>query len=168
MPIDTWEWLHTLHFGSIIFANPKPGTVSLPAQIAAGDLDGDLYFICWAAEILQHIETEPIDIDLPVEEDIKPEYPHDPEWFSQTQELMIDAPAIRALQALIGKFYTTAKKVADKSEMGMHDEDSIMYARAYKKALEIGKHGGQVYLPAHLHGKIPERFHKFLVSDDTL
>jgi transcription antitermination factor NusG len=167
MPIDTWEWLHTLHFGSIIFANPKPGTVSLPAQIAAGDLDGDLYFVCWAPELLQHIATEPIDIDLPGEEDVKPEHPYDPEWFSKTQELMIDAPAMRALQALIGKLYTSAKKVADESEKGMHDEDSIMYARAYKNALEIGKHGGKVHLPAHLHGNIPPKFHKFLVSEDV-
>ena len=170
MPINTWEWLHTLHFGSIIFANPKPGTVSLPAQIAAGDLDGDLYLICWAfEEVLQHIATaEPIDIDLLGEEDAKPDNPYMPEWLSKTQEVMIDAPAMRALQALIGKLYTSANKVADKSKKGMHDEDSIMYARAFKRALEIGKHGGQVYLPAHLHANIPTRFHKVLVSEDIL
>ena len=98
----------------------------------------------------------------------KPEHPYDPEWLSKTQELMTDVSAMRALQALIGKLYTAAKKVADKSEKGMHDEESIMYARAYKNALEIGKHGGQVNLPAHLHANIPTRFQKFLVSEDVL
>ena len=44
MPGKDWEWLHQLQFGLIIF--PRDGR-AIPPMISNGDLDGDLYFVCW-------------------------------------------------------------------------------------------------------------------------
>lgn len=53
MPSSTWKWLNQLHFGAVIFPRCQSSSeLSLPETIASGDLDGDLYFTCWDANIL--------------------------------------------------------------------------------------------------------------------
>lgn len=52
-----WEMLCSLPFGQIIFSIPKSkDKVSLP-QMLGGDLDGDLYFICWNKHLLDQIKN---------------------------------------------------------------------------------------------------------------
>lgn len=46
MSLADWEWLESLPFGAIIFADSYD-SMPLPETIAGGDLDGDLYFCCW-------------------------------------------------------------------------------------------------------------------------
>ena len=59
MKRDDWKHLCSIHFGLVIFATPTtPHGRSLPEQIADGDLDGDLYFLCWDREILSHMSPE--------------------------------------------------------------------------------------------------------------
>lgn len=52
---NLWDWLNGLPFGLIVFANPKPGMKPLPAHVAGGDLDGDLYFCCWHPKIISSL-----------------------------------------------------------------------------------------------------------------
>jgi hypothetical protein len=154
MSLANWEWLQTLPFGSIMFGNPMPGERPLPELIASGDLDGDLYFICWNKTILSHIRAEKITDSermLPMDDSDKPkEQPYDPNWLENTQEVMIDAASLRDLGRLIGKLYTSAQKKADASDAFMYNQDSIEYARLYKKALELGKHGGKLEVKERL------------------
>ena len=105
MSQENWDWLLTLPFGAIIFANSKPNEILLPEVIASGDLDGDLYFVCWNQAILSEIRAEPIDLEKDHEQEIDdlPEESYDPEWLIKAQEMMIDASAIRDLSRLIGK-----------------------------------------------------------------
>ena len=171
MSQSNWEWLQTLPFGAIMFATPPQGIQPIPLQIASGDLDGDLYFICWDPQILSYVQAEPFSMTpLPEtemeEEPPLSEDPYDPMWLSKAQRLMTDAPVILDLQALVGKLYSTAEKIANKSSKFMDDEDAIAFAKAYKQALDLGKHGGQISLPHHLQHHLPERYHKFLLADD--
>lgn len=45
MSTKQWRWLCGLPFGGIIFS--ARGPVPMPSQCAAGDLDGDYYFVLW-------------------------------------------------------------------------------------------------------------------------
>jgi hypothetical protein len=163
--------LQDLPFGAIIFSNPRPGERPLPELVASGDLDGDLYLICWNELFLQSIHPEPItDEELllpPAEKDGKPnnkEKAYDPNWLEKAQALMINAAVLQDLNTLISKLYRNAQEIADKSDQFMHDPDAVAFARAYKKSLELGKHGGKVYLPLHLHEKLPKRLGHLLVA----
>ena len=51
-----WEWLRALPFGGVLFSTQGGHQgVPLPMVCAAGDLDGDLYFLCWEPVILEHL-----------------------------------------------------------------------------------------------------------------
>jgi hypothetical protein len=51
-----WEWLQELPFGAIVLGNPKKkGKTTLPETIACGDLDGDVYLICWSKTVVGYI-----------------------------------------------------------------------------------------------------------------
>jgi hypothetical protein len=172
MSVAHWEWLNQLSFGGVIFANPKPGMMSIPEQIAKGDLDGDLYLVCWDGEILSHLEATPIRDDIPVEEDTistAATFEPDPDWFQKAQELMIDARLVQVMGQLIGKLWTLSKAVADEnkeSDIFMAHPDAISFAEAYNQALEFGKHGGKVSLPAHLHSRLPVNLREYVVAVD--
>jgi RNA dependent RNA polymerase len=59
METEYWNFLKSLHFGVVIFANPqKENGLPLPPQISNGDLDGDQYFICWDDEILEILTAQ--------------------------------------------------------------------------------------------------------------
>jgi len=56
MSQGNWNFLCSLQFGVIIFSSPKSkNTPSLPEQISNGDLDGDLYFVCWDEQIMRSL-----------------------------------------------------------------------------------------------------------------
>jgi ribosomal protein L24 len=170
MSEENWKWLESLHFGAIIFSNPLAGEKPLPELVASGDLDGDLYFVCWDHVILSHINrAEPIDAFMRVataQDDDKgvEERPYDPNWLEKAQEIMVDCVAMEELNNLFGKLYKTAKKLADESPESIFDPDARCFARAYQRSLDLAKHGGKIYLPEQLHKKLPKKFHKFLVT----
>jgi len=322
MPHSTWRWLHKLPFGAVIFPLcKKEGEKSLPETIAAGDLDGDLYLVCWDQAILSRIEdnsdaddgsilddastsddgsvivisdsedddeserkkkadgktvkvkdefvkredmcdndvdrddpSTPDVIDLcsssdenqsstddeeeevnkweidrilshrkkrngsydvevlwetnertwePLKtikedsqqavidysrnknlgdlaafqvsenlfaeeeedwDDLRCENP-EKDWFSVAQMGMLNLPLLNDLKGVISCLYKLATKAAENSSKGIHDDDAIAFGEAYKKSLELEKHGGLVYLPAHLHQQVkPKNLHKFLSS----
>lgn len=61
MPRATWEWLVGLPFGAVLFSTAGQG-VPLPSTVADGDLDGDLYLVCWDPNILSHITPRDLTI----------------------------------------------------------------------------------------------------------
>jgi transcription antitermination factor NusG len=159
MSDSTWEWMSLLHFGVVIFGNPSPGCVPLPQTVANGDLDGDLYFVCWNEAILSSIDTS---FDLVENMSIAEDKPSEPQewndnWLRDGQDVMRNIKAMVDHHALIGKLYSSIKK-ADTST------DALWFGRAYKLAIDIGKHGGLVKLPAHLWERLPERFHPYLTT----
>ena len=55
MSKENWDMLCSHEFGFVFFSC---GPELLPAKIADGDLDGDLYFICWDHEIIGSIKRK--------------------------------------------------------------------------------------------------------------
>jgi hypothetical protein len=154
-----WDWLNELSFGCIIFSNPRKGMMSMPERIAGGDLDGDLYLVCWDENILSYMNAEPL-VDQPAaEEDGRPkEAPANSrdDWLQNAQELMVDASQVNDVGKLTGTLYKLAEKSADNSRLFLKDPDACAFADAYKQALEFTKHGRPIYLPKHLHDKLPK------------
>lgn len=46
-------FLHSLPFGALVFSSD--GDISLPATVAAGDLDGDYYWVCWNLALVEAV-----------------------------------------------------------------------------------------------------------------
>jgi RNA dependent RNA polymerase len=164
MTSEEWDDLNSRPFGSIIFASPKGESVPLPEIIAGGDLDGDLYFICWHYDILQEIKAEPIMEEI-VQTIGKPSKCTANEfWFEDAQQLAQSTMNYHAMGCLTGKLYTLSHKAADESAVGIHDPDAIAFGDAFKNALDFAKHGGRIELPLHLHERIPESLQKYLTT----
>ena len=163
MSAQNWEWLENLPLSVIIFATPEPGTLAIPPQIADGDLDGDLYLVCWNLDFLVQLKTTPINTRKSIPPAGK-RGPHDPDpnWLKKAQEKMVDAPRMVGIDKLVRALYKAATSLGP-----LHNKDVIALGRAYKDALCIGKHGGNVYLPEHLHDHINDQNLRsmFLVTD---
>jgi len=162
-PVDTsnadWEFLNSLPFGSIIFSRPRVGKMSIPERIASGDLDGDLYLICWDDELLSLMNKVPKLVDQLIEDDgILKIVPSNPMWLEDAHTLMSDATTVTDIGALIGKLYTKSMKVAKESDLEKADPDAAAFADAYNEALEYKKHGRPIRLPIHLIDQMPKRF----------
>lgn len=165
----SWSALNDIHFGTIIFANSTEGRCSLPETIANGDLDGDLYFVCWNDDIVGNVHPTQMVLKkatAKMTKDVHDAELHH-EWLLAAQRQMTDIVAFAALCQLIGKLYTQAIKVAKDSPDGIDDPDCRALGRAYKKALDLGKHGGKLFLPAHLWIKVkPVDLHRYLTSEE--
>lgn len=165
MTESDYNWLRSLPLGVVIFGLPRNGCLSIPQQIANGDLDGDRYLICWDLTILEHIQAEKI-IDV-IDEDNKEndegsemDWEHDENWFSKAQNLMMDSNTTLLVNQLIGKLYKLSERYADNDKVDfMNNKDAIAFADAYNQALENGKHGTKINLPKHLWEKVPKKFH---------
>lgn len=157
-----WVWLGRLPFGCIVFSNPRPGRMSIPERIASGDLDGDLYLVCWDEVILKHMHADPLP-DRPMKDDgVLRREEANANWFEDTQKLMVDSGLINDVGKLTGKLYNLGKKAADKSAMGLRHNDAKAFFTAYNCALEFKKHGRPIELPRRLHSELDPRFHHFL------
>jgi hypothetical protein len=181
MSLEDWNFLQSFPFGGIIFAFPsssssssreKRGMCPIPEYIANGDLDGDLYFTCWDANILQEVQTEPILADQPVTTKSSCTTSFDstcvisqPHWFQSVQALMMNVPLLVAMEELTSKCYRLSQRIADQHpDCFMNHPDAIAMAMAYTQALEYTKHGGQIYLPNHLHHLIPQHLHSYITD----
>ncbi len=164
MTNDVWEWLLSLSFGALIFANPKPGDRPLPELIADGDLDGDLYFVCWQKTILTNLKSIPITDDelvAPLDAHTKSK-DYDPEWYDKTQRFIAEAPMYHAgIDALVGILHNKWKRIGD-----VTDADAISFSRASKYALDLKTHGGLIFLPKHLWDQVPGQLHHYLTADE--
>jgi hypothetical protein len=177
-----WIFLSQLAFGGIIFGNPShPGQTPLPEQIANGDLDGDLFFVCWEQTILSYLSsygenggdsTTTADNDNSnlcrlqneasaagrrLEEGIAC---YNSNWFREAQEYMADIQQLKNQRELISKLHKAWHDTIEKE--GYHHPDTEQLGEAYKEALDVVKHGGLVTLSEHLWCHIPERLHNSL------
>ena len=161
METDDWDFLQRLTFGALIFGDPRPGDRSLPELIAGGDLDGDLYFVCWDKTILSELRPVPItDGELAQSDEEVKEKEYDPDWFSKGQSYISKVPTHHiGIDHLVCLFYTKANKVLD-----IKNSDAVSFSVAFKQALEVKKHNDRIYLPLSLWRDVPEKLHKYLTA----
>ena len=157
MSSEDWSWLNTsIPFGTIIFSNPRPGQKSIPERIANGDLDGDLYLVCWDKQILSCMTAAPLYDEISDDDGTLATVPSNPNWFNDSLDILADAGLKSEIHNLIGKTHELAKKLAQKSKLMLKDPDANAYYEAYNQALEFEKHGRPITLPPHLIGGIPK------------
>jgi len=170
---EAWAWLQQRHFGTLYFPRggaPRPEDLS-------GDTDGDLYLVCWDAEILQHVSrhacARPL-ANTPQPPTTPPETKRGvsqrtpstegcekgcksadaprlgDDWLERAQAHMRDPARLRE-QLLIGALYRQMQKAEDE-----RSDDFLPLARAYKAAIDHGKHGGELLesLPPHLRARL--------------
>ena len=70
-------------------------------------------------------------------------------WFVAAQERASDAKHAANLSRFVEALHRAHQKRADITE-----ESAIRYGKAFKRALDIGKHGGRVELPQALRAEI--------------
>lgn len=151
-----WDFLNNLHFGAILFGNPGNGHGPLPPMIANGDLDGDLYMVMWNKEMLSYVpvaDTSLVCTQTKKETKFNDEW--NANWLNDARVLMCDIGSLRLRQMLIGKLHNLWKESVDHAKQ-------VAFGRAYKEALDIGKHGGQVPLPREFWSDLKEEFHGLL------
>jgi hypothetical protein len=157
-----WKFLQSLTFGALIFGNPRPGDRAMPELIAGGDLDGDLYFVCWDKAIVDELHPIPITHDELVQtvEEVR-EAQYNQDWFINGQTYISKVPTHHIdIDQLVCDFYKKAIEVSD-----MQNPDAVSYSRAFKQALEVKKHGDRIFLPQHLWKDVPETSHHYLTAD---
>jgi hypothetical protein len=135
----------------------------MPNMIADGDLDGDLYFVCWHKDILSHIRTARA---LPMPEtssvhqlestSVHSSVNH--RWLDAAQDYMRPVGAMIEKHRMIGMFFNLMVEAADASD----PEAAHYFSSAYKESIDIGKHGGCVKLPRRYWNDIDDRFHRYL------
>ena len=156
MDDEQWNFLNNLHFGVILFGNPGNGHGPLPPMIANGDLDGDLYMVLWNEELLSYVPVSDTTIACShVKKETKLNDEWNANWLNDARVLMCDIDSLRLRQMLIGKLHNLWEKSKDHVKR-------IAFGRAYKEALDIGKHGGQVPLPREFWSDLKEEFHGLL------
>jgi hypothetical protein len=160
-------WLKSLHFGGIVFGNPFEGDTPLPGKIAQGDLDGDLYFVCWNKEILSFIESDAgAFLPSPSKGDESAKFlSWSDNWLHDGQDLMRDVHSLTDHDTLMRKLY----KLWQELFTGSTDDarDATDAGLAYKQSFDIGKHGRQVDLPAHLWDRLPVHLHRYLTPNEN-
>lgn len=152
-----WDWLCRLRFGGIIFGNPAQRKSPLPSQIADGDLDGDLYWTCWNESILRNVEQTRIDDELKCSSNKMEVMPWSETWLDDGQKWMGNVNRLVTLNQLICQLYKQWKQATTAERL----ED---FGRAYKEALDVGKHGGDVYLPSYCWAVLPNELHQLLTD----
>lgn len=65
---------------------------------------------------------------------------------------------------LVGKLWGLCVESSEREDgtIDLFNEDAVHYAKAYKDAIDVQKHGGAIYLPRHLHKNLPPALQQFL------
>ena len=88
------------------------------------------------------------------------------DWLAAAQIRMSDVVTFAELSQLIGKLYSHSMTNADKSPHCIDHPNCHSLGQAYKKVLDIGKHGGLLFLPPHLWQLLLEHHHKYLMTQE--
>lgn len=146
-----WQALLQRPLGELIF--PRGSAHALPERIAEGDLDGDLYWVCWDASLVASAKEEP-----EVERTETAELPRataelGSAWLRLARQHMLD-PEVLEQRNLIGRLYRAAEKRAKSSHLGLRDPDAQALFRAYVQCIDSGKHGNEIDIPQHLRKEV--------------
>lgn len=149
-PVD-WQALNQRPLGDLIF--PRGSAHALPERIAEGDLDGDLYWVCWDLSLVASAKEEP-----EVERTETAELPRasaelGSAWLKLARQHMLD-PEVLQQRNLIGRLYRAAEKRAKSSHLGLRDPDAQALFRAYVQCIDSGKHGNEIDIPKHLRKEV--------------
>lgn len=149
-PVD-WQALNQRPLGDLIF--PRGSVHALPERIAEGDLDGDLYWVCWDLSLVASAKEEP-----EVERTETAELPRasaelGSAWLKLARQHMLD-PEVLQQRNLIGRLYRAAEKRAKSSHLGLRDPDAQALFRAYVQCIDSGKHGNEIDIPKHLRKEV--------------
>ena len=153
MSASAWDWLHELKFGALIFSGK--GHCPLPGICADGDLDGDLFFVCWNDEVVHHVRTHrAAATDRLIKKGVivKPEKGQSGSgisrstkadgngagWMAAAQSHMTDINVLREHMTIGAKH--KAWELAVK-ERGMAHPEAEECADAFSQAIDHGKHG---------------------------
>ena len=157
---SVWAWLQQRHFGTLYFPREGPPR---PEDVAEGDTDGDLYLLCWDAELVGLLARTCTPPPAPAVEQQPPlssggaqqRQRLGDDWLAQAHKHMRDPSTLRE-QAQIGKVHKLMTEFG--AELGWGHPDYVWLARAYVQAIDGVKHGGEVQLPAHLREKLGATF----------
>ena len=153
-PTD-WAFLSGQKFGSLYFSTAGPE--SIPMACAKGDLDGDLYVICWDESIIEHLSRRPELLEPFVPPPVEPKPANKMQsdgWLGRAQDHLRD-PATLQEGKEVGRYCTAWQKaVKAAGPGGVADADAIALGEAFAQTLERGKHGGVINLPSHLQGRL--------------
>jgi hypothetical protein len=162
-----WDSLNARHFGDIYFGH---GVVPLPNLIADGDLDGDLYFVMWDTEIVKSVKISNVaDLErrarlskkrATAKQSSNAALRNNPNWFTDMRSAVANVGFEIRVSELIGHLYQEAK--AEWENEARVYADYVALGNAYKKSLDLKKHGDRVELPEHLWDAIPAALHVFL------
>lgn len=178
MSMDDWNMLCGYDFGTIIFPQSLK---SLACIIADGDLDGDDYFVLWDEILVRELSRRTskskarallhkLELARKVQHSVNKatrfSLNTDPDWLSKVQDLMLDFKTQLKGSEMVSNLYRLCVNASkrDDGSVDLCDEDAVAYASAYKDAMDIQKHGGQIYLPQHLHEKLPTGSRHLLIS----
>jgi hypothetical protein len=146
--------------------------VPLPNLIVDGDLDGDNYFVMWDTEIVNSVEMSNVaDLErrarlskkrATAEQGSTMALRNNPHWFTDLRSAVANVGFEIRVSELISHLYREAK--AELENEAMVYADYVALGNAYKKSLDLKKHGDSVELPEHLWNAIPEDLHIFLTK----
>jgi hypothetical protein len=140
-----WHWLQALPFGGLIFST-MADTHPLPSICGAGDLDGDLYFVCWDKDIVANVKPK-LSAELSMEPKAKKIPYRNPNWFRDLQEFLVTENDCGT--GKISKLYRAMESKLKETD-DMDHPDYVALAEAYIEQIDNCKHGGEINLPAHL------------------
>ena len=144
MAAEAWAWLQQRHFGTLYFPHagaPRPEDFD-------GDTDGGLYLLCWDREVVE-IASRRVPPRVPpgsvataqptaATAAAATEERLGDDWLAQAQAHTRDPSRLREM-LLIGRLYREMQRAEDAGS-----EDYAPLARAYKAAIDHGKHGGEL------------------------
>ena len=160
-----WNFLNSFSFGVIIFGNSCPGFQALPSVVADGDLDGDLYFVCWHEAIVKSVMPLPICLSMSMSTNEKHTNTiRHADWLAQAQDLAANLGTLSEINFLVGKLYSLSKKFAALSQDGANDASAMAFGKAYQASLNLMKHSGKIKLQMPLWDNMPSQYHKYLVD----
>lgn len=166
MSSSDWESLGKRTMGEIIFHNKKSSSndkIGLPQMISGGDLDGDLYYVCWDSDIVDNVDImrQAVMKNDSIANTNKPKCSSkiinskydNTNWLLAAQEHMISSDRIDDKRN-VGILYKEMGKIFKSSPDSFHDKDYQLLGAAYKQSIDGQKHGGKIELPEYLKEKL--------------
>ncbi|XP_028390591.1 uncharacterized protein LOC114515528 [Dendronephthya gigantea] len=133
---------------------PQRGSRPHPNEMSGGDLDGDLYFVCWKQGLF------PSKPDFPPMDYTAPEKKEEPEEITSTHMTKFLIDYIRSDQ--LGVIDNKHKALADQEELGVESDICLHLAELHSLAVDAPKTGKWPKIPQTNVKKYPD----FMMKSD--